>query len=275
LKLCAEENEPVAGTPDNFSHDLQTKEIPQCWSLEPSIGRNDADDQNVWDSYWEELSDKQRLFREQSDEYVQNLKSAIVPDRGARVLDFGCGFGFVAEMLAPQVRELFLWDSSANMRRRARLNVAGHQNIRFLDLSDPKSLPDELQFELILVNSVVQYMTFDEFSAWLLRWRNMLAPGGRIVVSDLIPPDYPAIWDIVDLLRLSARRGFLVRAIWQAFSEIWRYCGVRTIRPLSRVGWEDLSQWGKDAGLEVIRLPTNLTHFKKRLTAVFTKAEAD
>jgi SAM-dependent methyltransferase len=275
LKLCVEENEPVAGAPDNFSHDLQTKEIPQCWSLEPSIGGNDADDQNVWDSYWEGLSEKQRLFREQSDEYVQNLKSAIVPDREARVLDFGCGFGFVAEMLAPQVRELFLWDSSANMRRRARLNVAGRQNIRFLDLSDPKSLPYELQVELILVNSVVQYMTFDEFSAWLLRWRNMLAPGGRIVVSDLIPPDYSAIWDIVDLLRLSARRGFLVRAIWQAFSEIWRYWGVRTIRPLSRVGWEDLSQWGKDAGLEVTRLPTNLTHFKKRLTAVFTKAEAD
>jgi SAM-dependent methyltransferase len=252
LALCTEENEPVADAPHNFSHDVQPREIPQCWSLEPTV--NDGDDRGEWESYWERLNDRQQLFREQSDEYFRNLDAT---------------FG-----LAPRVGELFLWDASANMRRRARLNVAGHRNVRFLDFFDPKSLPDELQFELILVNSVVQYMTLDEFSAWLLRWRDMLAPGGRIVVSDLIPPDYPAFRDIRDLLRFSARRGFLVRAIWQAFSELGRYWGVRRVRPLSRIGREELSQWAKDAGLTVSYLPANLTHFKKRLTAIFTRAAA-
>jgi SAM-dependent methyltransferase len=274
LELCAEENEPVIDAADNFSHELKPKDIPQCWSLEPPFTEHDGDERGEWESYWEGLNDKQQLFREQSDEYFRNLDTTFQLDPRARVLDFGCGFGHVAELLAPRVGELFLWDASANMRRRARLNIAAHQNIRFLDLSDPKSLPDELQFELILVNSVVQYMTFETFSAWLLRWRNMLAPRGRIVISDLIPPDYPAIWDIVDLLRFSARRGFLVRALWQAFSEICRYWGVRRVQPLSRIGWEELSQRGKDAGLTVSYLPVNLTHFKKRLTAVFTRADA-
>jgi len=264
----------MVDVPATHSHESQAPEIPKCWFLAPGVTEHTSDEPCGWKAYWEELSDNQRIFREQSDEYVRNLESAMVPDRGARVLDFGCGFGFVAEMLAPQLAELFLWDSSANMRCRARLNVAGRQNIRFLDLSDPKSLSPDMQFDLILVNSVVQYMTLEEFSAWLLRWRNMLAPGGRIVVSDLIPTDYPALWDIVDLLRLSARRGFLVRAMWQAFSEIWRYWGVRRVRPLSRVRREDLSQRGKDASLTVSYLPANLTHFKKRLTAVFTQAEA-
>ena len=262
----------MADAPHNFSHEVQPREIPQCWSLEPTV--NDGDDRGEWESYWERLNDRQQLFREQSDEYFRNLDATFGLDPRARVLDFGCGFGHVAQMLAPRVGELFLWDASANMRRRARLNVAGRQNIRFLDLSDPKSLSPDLQFELILVNSVVQYMTMEEFVIWLLRWRNMLAPGGRIVVSDLIPPDYGALWDIVDLLRLSARRGFLVRAIWQAVSEIWRYWGVRRVRPLSRLGREELSPRGKDAGLTVSYLPANLTHFKKRLTAVFTRAEA-
>jgi SAM-dependent methyltransferase len=264
----------MADVPITNSHESQALKIPECWFVEPGVTEHTSDEQSGWKSYWEELNDKPQLFREQSAEYFRNLDATLGLDPRARVLDFGCGFGFVAEMLAPRVGELFLWDASANMRRRARLNVAGRQNIRFLDLSDPKSLPYELQFELILVNSVVQYMTLEEFSAWLLRWRNMLAPGGRIVVSDLIPPDYLALWDIVDLLRFSARRGFLVRAIWQAFSEIWRYWGVRKVRPLSRVGREDLSQRGKDAGLLVSYLPANLTHFKKRLTAVFTRTEA-
>jgi SAM-dependent methyltransferase len=223
-----------------------------------------------WRAYWEELSDDQQIFKEQSDEYARNVLASVISGRVARVLDFGCGFGHVAKMLAPHVGELHLWDASANMRRRARLNVAGCQNIRFLDLSNPESDDSQLQFELILVNSVVQYMTSDEFSAWLLRWRKMLGTGGRIVVSDLIPPSYPALRDILDLLRFSARRGFLVRAVWQAFSEIWSYWGVRRTRPLSRTGREELTRVGEDSGLAVSFLPVNLTHFKKRLTAAFT-----
>jgi SAM-dependent methyltransferase len=264
----------MVNVPLTPSQKSQLPGTPECWFAEPEVREHTNDEQGGWKSYWEELSDNPQLFREQSDEYVRNVQSALISERVARVLDFGCGFGFVAQMLAPHVGELFLWDASTNMRRCARLNVAGRRNIRFLDLSDPQSLTDQLQFELILVNSVVQYMTLEEFSAWLLRWRDMLAPGGRIVVSDLIPPDYPDLWDIADLLRFSARRGFLIRAICQALRDIWRYWGVRRVRPLSRIGREELSQRGKDAGLTVSYLPVNLTHFRKRLTAVFTQAEA-
>jgi SAM-dependent methyltransferase len=249
-------------------------EIPQCWLLEPGVTQRASNEHDDWNSYWEELRENQRLFHEQSDEYFRNLCAALGLDPRMRVLDFGCGFGHVAELLAPHVGELSLWDTSANMRRRARLNLAKQHNIRFLDFSDPNASNSGLRFDLILVNSVVQYMTPEQFSTWLLRWRNMLATSGRIVVSDLIPPNYPTIRDIVDLLRFSGRRGFLVRAVWQAFSEIWRYWGVRRARPLFRVGPEDLSQRGRDAGLTVSCLPTNLTHFKKRLTAVFAHAEA-
>jgi SAM-dependent methyltransferase len=248
-------------------------EIPECWRLEPAVTKSNTGVRDGWKFYWEELRDNQQIFREQSDDYVRNLESTIELDPNAVVLDFGCGFGFVAEMLSPLVGELFLWDASANMRRRARVKVAGCRNIRFLDLSDSQASPRDLRFDLILVNSVVQYMTLDEFSAWLLRWRQMLAPAGRIVVSDLIPPDYPAVWDFVDLLRFSARRGFLARAIWEALGEIFSYLSVRQARPLTRIGREELRQRGKAAGLAVHYLPCNLAFFTKRITAVFTQAD--
>ena len=75
-------------------------EIPLCWSEEPHVMENVSDERSGWESYWEGLSDNQRIFREQSDDYVRNLQSAFQLDRRARVLDFGCGFGFVTEMLA-------------------------------------------------------------------------------------------------------------------------------------------------------------------------------
>jgi SAM-dependent methyltransferase len=256
-------------------HEPPVPEIPRCWSLEPRVVGNGQDGGGGWELYWEGLSDRQQRFRAQANEYVRNLGSVLPLESLARVLDFGCGFGFVAALLAPRVGEVFLWDASANMRGRARVNVATCQNIRFLDLSDPKAVPRDLHFNLIVVNSVVQYMTLDEFSAWLVQWRGMLAPGGRIVVSDLIPPGSPAILDIVDLLRFCRRHGFLARAIWQAFGQLVRHWRMKRARPLCRIGREELSRLAEAAGLAVSYLPNNLTHLTRRTTTVFTDTDHD
>lgn len=251
------------------SQESPIREIPRCW-LDLGATKRISDEQDSWRSYWEELTENQQLFREQSDEYFRNLRVTLGLDPRMRVLDFGCGFGHVAELLAPHVGELSVWDASANMRRRALVNLAERQNIRFLDLFASNSSGSDLQFDVILVNSVIQYMRPEEFFGWLLHWRNMLAPGGRIVISDIIPPDYPSLQDLWDLVRFSARRGFLLRATWQAFGEIWRYWGVRQVRPLTRFGREVLNRQAAAAGLAVSYAP-NLTHFRKRITAVFIR----
>jgi SAM-dependent methyltransferase len=224
---------------------------------------------NAWDSHWEALSDEQQLLREQSQEYVQNLTAVLAPNRDLRVLDFGCGSGFVAQQLAPRVGQLYLWDHSANMRRRAQERVANLANVQFIELcgKGSKHLP---RFDWILVNSVVQYMTPDEFSGWLRCWRQRLTPGGRIIVSDIILPDHSTLGDILAVLHLSARRGFLLRAVWQAAGEFLGYWKKRWQRPLTRFSRDDLRRLAALADLGVAFLPRNLTHFPRRTTAIFS-----
>jgi cyclopropane fatty-acyl-phospholipid synthase-like methyltransferase len=224
-----------------------------------------------WQVYWETLDDHQRLYREQAHEYVRNLTAALPLNPQMRVLDFGCGFGLVAATLAPLVGELFLWDASPNMWRHAQANVAGYANVRFLDRAERSPPVGGPCFDLILVNSVIQYMTPEEFSGWLACWRDLLGPGGRIVMSDIIPPDGGSVAEILDLLKFSARRGFLVRALWQAAGELGRYRKIRHARPLTRLGHEELRRRGREAGLVVTFLPRNLTHFPRRVTAVFAR----
>jgi SAM-dependent methyltransferase len=260
---------------NNSNREAPASRTTERWVREPAVLGTDSVERSLWQSYWEGLSGAQRLFREQAQEYVRNLDSAIVLDRRARVLDFGCGFGFVAEALADKVGKLFIWDSSANMLRSSRLLLRGYRNIRFLDLSDAETARCNLHFDLILVNSVVQYMTFDEFSDWLVRWATVLAPGGRIVISDLIPPDHNSISDLIDIMRFSVRRGLSGNTIVWAFRKLGRYRRVRGTCPLGRIGVEELSQRGKAAGLTMTCLPANLTHFTKRLTVVLTEAECD
>lgn len=245
-------------------------EIPACWYLEGLAGTSASYSRDGWATYWEGLGGTQSFFREQAREYVANLECAVGLNPNARVLDFGCGFGFVAELLAPKVGQVFLWDTSSNMRRRARLKLACHKNIRFLDLSEPQAIALDLKFDLIVVNSVVQYMSLEQFAACLVMWRTMLAPRGRIVLSDLIPPDYNSVSDILDLLKFSIRRNVFRSALLQAMRDLGRYWRMRHGCPLTRISVEDLTKLSKNANLSLSCLPSNLTYFRGRLTVAFT-----
>jgi SAM-dependent methyltransferase len=236
----------------------------------PESGVSAAPD--AWDRFWDRVTDDQRLLKEDALEYVRNLAVVVPLTPGTRVLDFGCGWGNVARLLAPIVGELYLWDDAPRMRRLALAAAAGLPNVNMLDLTLEARPSPVAAFDLILANSVAQFMTADEFRRWLLRWRHMLAPTGNIVVSDLVPPDYPALADLLTLLRFSSSKGFLFRALYDAARVMPLYWRTRKARPLLRTSKDELAAWGLEAGLTVHSFPSNLTCFEQRITAVFTNA---
>jgi protein-L-isoaspartate O-methyltransferase len=225
--------------------------------------------ENHWHAYWDRL-EEHIIFRVEAADYVTRLEAALALDPGARVLDFGCGFGFVAELLAPRVAELCAFDASDHVQRRAQLRLASHANVRFLGPPGAAPWPAGLRFDLILVNSVVQYMPLDEFQQWLARWRAMLAPGGRLVLSDLLNRNADPVREVVELLVLSARRGCLVSVIRKALGELRQYTKTRRVRPLSQIAFGDLRERAGRLGLAVDVLPSNLTYKKARATAVLS-----
>jgi hypothetical protein len=131
---------------------------------------------------------------------------------------------------------------------------------------------DGPSFDLILVNSVVQYMTTEEYVGWLTDWRRRLAPNGRVLVSDLIPPDLGSMPDVLDLLRLGRRKGLLWRALRQCAAGAFSYSARRNAVPLARYSREDLIRHGNAAGMHVRFLDENLTQFSRRTTASFEAA---
>jgi SAM-dependent methyltransferase len=223
--------------------------------------------ENHWDAYWDRLQEHV-IFRVEAADYVARLEAAVGLDPGARVLDFGCGFGFIAELLAPRVAELFVFDASEGMRRRAERRLAGHANVRVL--GGPAAWPAGLRFDHILVNSVVQYMPPEDFHRWLPQWRAMLAPRGRVVLSDLLTHDVDPLREVVDLLVLSARRGCLMRVVRKALGELRHYAKTRRVRPLCQTPLGDLRERALRLGLAVDVLPSNLTYRKTRAAAVLS-----
>lgn len=136
----------------------------------------------------------------------------LVPAPDARVLDFGCGEALAAAGLAQVCGHLVLCDAAPAVRARLEARFAGNGRITVLSPEAVAALPDE-SFDLIICNSVAQYLSRGLFADLLAQWRRLAARGGSLVVADVIPPHVSALQDALALLGLGFREGFPVSAV--------------------------------------------------------------
>lgn len=216
------------------------------------------------DGFWDD--DDPWIFEDEARDYVARLRAALPLTRDARVLDFGCGFGFVPRLLAPHVGTVAIWDASPAMRRRAAATLADVDRVTLLDL-EAEAAPSA-RFEWILVNSVIQYLSIDELAAWLRRWRALLAPGGRIVVSDVWPPDSGVVREIAAVLAFAVRRGIVTKTIVGGLRRSRRHRAFARTRPLLRLDPGTLAAMAAAADLHTSRLVANLTYRRARFAVV-------
>src|SRR5437773_7360951 len=111
-----------------------------------------ATNENAWIDYWERLPPGRLLFAPEAAEFARNLQRAIPLNRSMRVLDYGCGYGAVPRLIAEHVKEIAYWDAAAGMRDAAARTLANVPNAALWQ-------GDRGEFDLIVVNSVVQYMS--------------------------------------------------------------------------------------------------------------------
>ncbi len=223
-----------------------------------------------WSSYWERLDSNKKIFRAEARDVAQRLLAAYPALHEAKILDFGCGFGLVADELAATVREVHIWDAAVNMRRFARMNVAARENVHLFDPRFFEEACPDGGFDLILVNSVCQYWTLAEFQGWVSKLIRLLAPDGKLVVSDLLSPETSSMAEYLSLLRFSATNGFLLRSVTDAVLELPQYLSTRTSLPLKRYEESELRQVAHELDLEVRFDDKNLTYRDGRFVAEFS-----
>jgi cyclopropane fatty-acyl-phospholipid synthase-like methyltransferase len=245
--------------------------VEVTFDLEPAPWRTAGGtaEGDEWSEYWEGIDEHKKVFRIEARDHVQRLLRLVPVTPATRALDFGCGFGFVACELAPYVASVALWDGAASVRRRARARTAHLGNVELGDPFEPGP-----RYDLITVHSVVQYMTVQELRDWLERWRGLLAPGGRLVLSDLLQPDTSSVRELARYLVFALRNGFFWDAFVEGVREISRYWKARQSRPLTIVTPGKIGAWGKEAGFTVRVLADNLSYRASRRTAVLTNPPA-
>lgn len=195
-----------------------------------------------------------------------------VPSSDARVLDYGCGEALHAGLIAEASGALTLSDAAPAVRAALAQRFAGKPKIAVRSPEEIAELP-EGSFDLIVMNSVAQYLARDDLDALLNLFHRLLAPGGAFVLGDVIPKHVSPITDAMAMLRFAAREGFLVAGVFglvrTAFSD---YRTLRSRLGLSLYDDAEITAILRSAGFSPARAPKNIGHNPARMTFVARRA---
>ena len=221
-----------------------------------------------WRSFWDSDHSIYVNARHKDVHYreIAEQIAAFVPGPDARVLDFGCGEAIHADKVAAVAGEVLLCDAAPSVRAAMAQRFAGNSRIKVIAPEEVEALPSA-SLDLIVANSVAQYLSRPELARLLDLWRRLLAPGGALIVADVIPPDVGAVSDVTALLRYAQANGFLVAALaGLARTAVSPYRKLRAKLGISQYSEAEFKAKLNAAGFTSERLARNMEHNPARMT---------
>ena len=188
--------------------------------------------------------------------------------KDAVVLDYSCGEALSAAKVAEACAMLILAEPAPGVRGRLIARFAPIPKIRVRSLDELRSMPAQ-SVDLVVMNSVAQYMTPDELGAAFATVHRLLKPSGRLVVGDILRPEVGMPTDVYALLRFAAKHGFLRDAMIGLLSTLLSdYRQLRSRLGLQRYGEADMIKKLEASGFSASRAPQNIGHNPWRMTFV-------
>ncbi len=148
-----------------------------------------------------------------------------------------------AGKVADACGKLILAEPAPGVRGRLIARFAPNTKIRVRSLDDLRQAAEK-SVDLVVMNSVAQYMTPHELDMAFAVIKRLLKPGGRFVLGDILRPEVGMGRDVLALLRFARKHGFLRDAlIGLASTALSDYRQLRTRVGLQRYSEEMLANW--------------------------------
>jgi len=197
-----------------------------------------------------------------------------IPSPDAVVLDYSCGEALSAGKVADACMMLILAEPAPGVRGRLIARFAPNTKIRVRSLDELRNM-QEASIDLVVMNSVAQYMSESELDAALVVIRRLLKPTGKFVLGDILRPEVGMFRDVLALLLFAARHGFLKDALVGLLATaLSDYRQLRTRVGLQRYSEQDMMAKLGKAGFSAERARKNIGHNPWRITFVARPALA-
>jgi ubiquinone/menaquinone biosynthesis C-methylase UbiE len=190
----------------------------------------------------------------------------------AVVLDYACGEALSAARVADACGLLYLAEPAPGVRGRLIARFAPNTKIRVRSLEDVRKMAEQ-SIDLVVMNSVTQYMTPEELDGAFATVRRILKPGGRLVIGDVLRPEVGMGKDVIALLRFAATYGFLRDALIGLVSTaLSDYRQLRSRVGLQRYSEAEMLAKLAASGFSGSRVAVNIGHNPWRMTFVARQA---
>jgi len=215
-----------------------------------------------------------KLHRDLHFEVIARDIIGYITSKDAVVLDYSCGEALSAAKVAQACGMLILAEPAPGVRGRLIARFAPNTRIRVRSLDDLRNMTEQ-SVDLVIMNSVAQYMTPDELDAALAVIRRLLKPTGRLVIGDILRPEVGMAKDVIALLRFAAKHGFLKDAMIGLISTaLSDYRQLRSKVGLQRYSEAEINAKLAKSGFTASRAHVNIGHNPWRMTFVARHAFA-
>jgi SAM-dependent methyltransferase len=201
-------------------------------------------------------------YERQARDLLRLLEGRVRP----RLLDFGCGDALASPALAAAGVQVSLYDAAPAVRERLARRYSGAAGITVLG-EDPRADASAARVDVALVNSVLQYLDGATTEAVVGRLAGLLAPGGELVLADVIPPGFGLVADLRALLVPAARHGYLGPALLGVGRTFFSsYRGLRRTAGFATWSVPAVQDLARRHGLVARRSPFNVGFNRRRMT---------
>ena len=229
-----------------------------------------------WLSYWNSPNKSYVSERHKEAHYTVVFEGMrpYLPGADGVVLDWGCSDALAAERLSELCGTVLLYDAAGSIRERLKLRSHNHPRIRVLDQAELNAITKE-SIDLIVVNSVIQYLSQAELDELLNNVHRLLKPDGAMLVGDVISPGTGNSRHVATFLSFAWRHKFLLAALAglvqtyaSEYRNLQRELGLTAYAP------EAILQKLRQNGFVAEKLPNNIAVSKYRSSYLARKPDA-
>jgi len=189
----------------------------------------------LWDYYGAREAHRDAFFSRRYQRHIYKLIRQRIPLRGAHILDYGCGPGFILEELARHNVTCSGLEFSTKTAEEATRRLGGLGSFRGVVVAD--SLPSRFEagsFDAVLCIEVIEHLTDDRLDPTLQELHRLLRPGGTVYLSTpnqenldtekVACPNCGSIfhrwqhvrsWSLATLQAAMEAQGFTTRSLWE------------------------------------------------------------
>jgi SAM-dependent methyltransferase len=224
----------------------------------------------TWRDYWNQDTPIYVNARHKAVHYELIARQLVdaLPAGQPAVLDFGCGEALSADVVAKRCQVLHLCDGAELVRSRLSQKFGLLGNVVVMSPEQLGDIPAG-SLDLIVVNSVLQYLSRPDLDGLLATWKGLLKPGGQLLIADVIPHDVGPLTDVMALLKLGAQNGFFIASFFGLARTFFSdYRKTRAALGLSHYSEPEMLALLAAAGYDARRRRPNLGHNQARMAFV-------